>query len=117
MMRFLKPNVFGVLTSVNTPVDGVVAPMLPFIGPENPVDANIPVDGLNVNLVLETFSDVIVPVVALVNVKYRAAFVVVSSEIVKPPDAADHAKADPFQVRTVLDVVGAVMNEVAPAPV
>ena len=81
------------------------------------VDVNAPVDGLNVNLVLETFSDVIVPVVALVNVKYLVAFVVVSSEMVKPPEPAAHVNADPFQVRDVLAVVGAVINEVAPAPV
>jgi hypothetical protein len=56
-------------------------------------------------------------VVALVNVKYLVAFVVVSSEIVKPLEAAAHVKAEPFQVSVVLAVVGAVMNEVAPAPV
>ena len=76
-----------------------------------------PVLGLNVSLVLETFSDVIVPVVALVNVKYLVAFVVVSSEIVRPPAAADQVNAEPFQVSDVLAVVGAVINEVAPAPV
>ena len=47
MIRFLKPNVFGVLTFVNTPVDGVVAPTLPLREPANPGAVKTPVDGKN----------------------------------------------------------------------
>lgn len=49
------------------------------------MDDSAPVLGLYVNLVLETFAPVIDPLVALVKVRYRVAFVLVSSVIVKPP--------------------------------
>jgi hypothetical protein len=49
------------------------------------VDIKAPVLGLYVSLVLDTFALEIEPLVALVNVKYRVAFVLVSSVIVRPP--------------------------------
>ena len=42
---------------------------------------------------------------------------VVSSEMVTFVPAVAQVKADPFQVNAVLPVVGAAINEVAPAPV
>lgn len=63
------------------------------------------------------YSVLTVPEVAFANRGYRVAFVVVSSEIVTAvPDVAQ-VKADPFQVKLVLAIVGAVINPVAPAPV
>ena len=47
MILFLNPNVFGVFTFVNTPVDGVVAPTVPLRAPANPVAVKTPVDGKN----------------------------------------------------------------------
>lgn len=56
--------------------------------PENEVAVNNPVDGLNVNLVDETFSVVNEPEVNEVNVRYLVAFVVVSSDTVILPEPA-----------------------------
>lgn len=47
--------------------------------PLKPVAVITPVDGLNLSLVDDTFSPLTVPVVAVTNVMYRVAFVVVSS--------------------------------------
>ena len=52
------------------PIDKLVAvPVNPVPAPLKEVDDNVPVDGLYCSLVDDTFSDVIVPVVELVNVK------------------------------------------------
>jgi hypothetical protein len=56
MMRFLKPKVLGVLTSVNTPVLGVVAPSVPLSAPD--VELNVPVTAAPAD-VMETM--VVVP--------------------------------------------------------
>ena len=40
-----------------------------------------------------------------------------STEVTVPAPAVSHMKADPFHFRKVDDTVGAVMNDVAPAPV
>jgi hypothetical protein len=59
----------------------------------------VPDEGLNVSLVEATFSDVIVPELALVNVKKRVAFVVVSSVTVRPAPAVDHEVLVPSVMR------------------
>ena len=81
------------------------------------VDDKTPVLGLYVSLVLETFTAEIEPLVALVNVRYRVAFVEVSSLTVTPPETAAHANAEPFQLRYVLETVGATTNAEVPAAV
>lgn len=83
---------------------------------ETAVAVNVPVLGLNMSLVLDTFSLEIDPDVALVKVRYRVALVEVSSDMVNPLDTAAHANAVPFQLRYVLPVVGAAIKVVAPAP-
>ena len=80
-------------------------------------DVNSPVLGLYCSLVEDTYSVLTVPVVAFANKGYRVALVVVSSDMVTAVPAVAQVNADPFHVNAVLETVGAVMNEVAPAPV
>ena len=84
--------------------------------PLNPVAVKTPVDGTYCNLVELTYSVEIEPVVALVNSKYRAVAVVVSSVIETPPEAFVHVGTlVPFEVNTC-PVVPAAVNPVALAP-
>ena len=55
-----------------------------------------PIDGLKVNLVLDTFSVEILPEVALVNVGYLVALVDVSSLIVRPEVTVEAIDIDPL---------------------
>ena len=73
----------------------VAVEALPVKAPTNVVELNVPEEGLNVNLVEATFSDVIVPELALVNVRNLVAFVVVSSVTVRPAPAVDHVTVVP----------------------
>jgi hypothetical protein len=61
-------------------------PVKPVPSPANPVDVKTPVDGTYCNLVELTYSVEIDPVVALVNSKYLAVIVDVSSVIVIEAD-------------------------------
>ena len=78
---------------------------------------NSPLLGLYCNLVEDTYVVLTVPVVASANNGYRVAFVVVSSDMVTELPPVAQVNADPLHVSAVLAVVGATMNEVAPAPV
>jgi hypothetical protein len=77
----------------------VAVDAFPVKAPTKVVVVNVPDEGLNVSFVEATFSDVIVPEVALVNVRYLFAFVVVSSVTVRPAPAVDHEVVVPLVVR------------------
>ena len=69
----------------------------------------VPVDGVNVSLVLVTLAPVIEPDVALVNVGYRAVAVVVSLVIVNPAVTVDAIVIDPEP--GVIDIPVPAVNE------
>ena len=72
--------VFVALVAVVALVADVAVVALPDNAPENVVAVTVPVDGLKVNLVEETFCGRL-PVVVVTHVGYTVAFVVVSSVI------------------------------------
>ena len=90
-------------------------PVKPVPAPVNDVDDKTPVLGLNCSFVDETFSVVMLPVVALVNVRYRVALVVVSSTIETPDASLDHVGTPEASFKTCPSVPAA-KNVVVFAP-